>query len=87
MHVLITGGAGFIGSHLVDLHLARGDSVHVVDDLSTGARGNIAQHEDNPNFRFDEAKHGPEGARRFSYLQNYSLRGVTEMHVLFDRID
>lgn len=55
MHVLITGGAGFIGSHLVDLHLSRGDSVHVVDDLSTGARANIARHEDNPNFRFDEA--------------------------------
>lgn len=55
MHVLITGGAGFIGSHLVDLHLARGDCVHVVDDLSTGARANIARHEDNPDFRFDEA--------------------------------
>ena len=55
MHILITGGAGFIGSHLVDLHLARGDRVHVVDDLSTGVQANIAMHEDNPNFRFDEA--------------------------------
>lgn len=55
MHILITGGAGFIGSHLVDLHLARGDRVHVVDDLSTGVHANIAMHEDNPNFRFDEA--------------------------------
>lgn len=55
MHILITGGAGFIGSHLVDLHLARGDQVHVVDDLSTGVRANLAVHEDNPNFRFDEA--------------------------------
>ena len=32
MHILITGGAGFIGSHLADLHLACGDQVHVVDD-------------------------------------------------------
>jgi UDP-glucose 4-epimerase len=55
MHILITGGAGFIGSHLADLHLARGDRVHVVDDLSTGVQANIAMHEDNQNFRFDEA--------------------------------
>lgn len=55
MHVLITGGAGFIGSHLADLHLARGDQVHVVDDLSTGSRANIAAHESNPYFHFDEA--------------------------------
>src|SRR5213595_2345688 len=55
MHILITGGAGFIGSHLVDLHLACGDQVHVVDDLSTGVRANLAAHEQNPNFRFDEA--------------------------------
>ncbi|MFP4640504.1 MAG: GDP-mannose 4,6-dehydratase [Guyparkeria sp.] len=32
MHVLITGGAGFIGSHLVDHHLRKGDRVHVVDN-------------------------------------------------------
>lgn len=55
MHILITGGAGFIGSHLVDLHLARGDQVHVVDDLSTGQLANLAAHMDTPNFRFDEA--------------------------------
>lgn len=55
MHILITGGAGFIGSHLVDLHLAQGDQVHVVDDLSTGVRANLAAHENNPGFRFDEA--------------------------------
>jgi UDP-glucose 4-epimerase len=37
----VTGGAGFIGSHLVDALLARGDEVHVVDDLSTGSRENL----------------------------------------------
>lgn len=42
MRVLITGGAGFIGSHLVDHHLARGDEVVVVDDFSTGRRSNLA---------------------------------------------
>jgi UDP-glucose 4-epimerase len=55
MHVLITGGAGFIGSHLVERHLAKGDQVHVVDDLSTGTLDNIAPFMDLPNFRFDEA--------------------------------
>ncbi len=39
---LVTGGAGFIGSHLADALLARGDSVTVVDDLSTGRRENLA---------------------------------------------
>ncbi len=39
--VLVTGGAGFIGSHVVDAHLARGDQVWVVDDLSSGKRENV----------------------------------------------
>jgi UDP-glucose 4-epimerase len=43
MNVLITGGAGFIGSHLAERLLERGDDVHVVDDLSTGSMQNI-QH-------------------------------------------
>jgi UDP-glucose 4-epimerase len=55
VHVLITGGAGFIGSHLVELHLKRGDKVHVVDDLSTGSLDNLTPFLDNPNFHFDAA--------------------------------
>ncbi len=41
MRVLVTGGAGFIGSHLVDALVARGDEVVVLDDLSTGTRANM----------------------------------------------
>lgn len=41
MKVLITGGAGFIGSHLAEAYLEKGDEVYIVDDLSTGSEGNI----------------------------------------------
>lgn len=55
MRVLITGGAGFIGSHLAEYHLARGDEVHVVDDLSTGSRENVELFRDWEGYRFDDA--------------------------------
>ncbi|MFQ5768825.1 MAG: GDP-mannose 4,6-dehydratase, partial [Acidobacteriota bacterium] len=41
VRILITGGAGFIGSHLAEAHLDAGDEVAVLDDLSTGAMDNI----------------------------------------------
>jgi UDP-glucose 4-epimerase len=41
VRAVVTGGAGFIGSHVVDALLARGDEVHVVDDLSKGKRANV----------------------------------------------
>jgi len=52
---IVTGGAGFIGSHLVDALVAEGRSVLVIDDLAVGRRGNLAQHTANPRFRFVEA--------------------------------
>ncbi len=51
---LITGGAGFIGSHLAEALLARGDAVAVIDDLSSGSRDNIAAIAEHPRFRFVE---------------------------------
>ncbi len=49
---LITGGAGFIGSHLAEYLLARGDEVYVIDDLSTGSISNIAHLKANPRFHY-----------------------------------
>jgi nucleoside-diphosphate-sugar epimerase len=53
--ILVTGGAGFIGSHLVDHLIAAGDHVTAFDDLSTGRYPNIRHLLDHPNFRFVEA--------------------------------
>lgn len=47
--VLVTGGAGFIGSHLTERLVERGDDVTVLDDFSTGRRDNLAALEDNPH--------------------------------------
>lgn len=52
MKALITGGAGFIGSHLADALLARGDEVYALDDLSTGREANISHLKDHPRFHF-----------------------------------
>jgi UDP-glucose 4-epimerase len=51
---LITGGAGFIGSHLADALIARGDDVTLLDDLSTGRLSNVDHLLDLPNVRFVE---------------------------------
>lgn len=55
MKVLVTGGAGFIGSHLVDSLLAGKHQVTVVDDLSNGTRGNLAGHLGKPGLELIES--------------------------------
>jgi UDP-glucose 4-epimerase len=55
MNVLITGGAGFIGSNLAEFHIKRGDSVVAVDNLSTGSLDNIQDLCNHPRFTFIEA--------------------------------
>jgi UDP-glucose 4-epimerase len=55
MRVIVTGGAGFIGSHLVDELLKRGDEVLVIDNLSNGSKKKIEHNFSNPHFSFVEA--------------------------------
>ena len=52
--VVVTGGAGFLGSHVCDALMKRGDQVVVLDSLITGRRENLAQLEDEPGFMFFE---------------------------------
>ena len=52
MHALITGGAGFIGSHLADALLAEGHQVSILDNLSTGAMENVEHLKGRPGFRY-----------------------------------
>ncbi len=61
MRVLITGGAGFIGSHLADNYLERGDEVFILDDLSTGSIDNIRHLRSHPRFHYtiESVHHGP----------------------------
>ena len=57
MRTVITGGAGFIGSHLCERFLAEGDEVFCVDNLLTGSLRNIEQLTENRRFHF--LKHKP----------------------------
>ena len=61
MRILITGGAGFIGSHLADACIQRGDEVFVLDDLSTGSIDNIRHLRGHPRFQYtiESVHHGP----------------------------
>jgi UDP-glucose 4-epimerase len=55
MHILIAGGAGFIGGHLADALIKKGCDVVCADNLCLGSRNMIARHLDNPKFNFYEA--------------------------------
>ena len=59
---MVTGGAGFIGSHMVDLLVAEGFRVHVIDNLVGGRLLNLEQHKTNPDVRFREKRYPHSGA-------------------------
>jgi UDP-glucose 4-epimerase len=83
--VLVTGGAGFIGSHLVEALLARGDRVVVVDDLSTGRRSNLPQS--HPGLttliaRVSDAVGAPDLRRNFDTI--YHLAAAVGVQRVID---
>jgi dTDP-glucose 4,6-dehydratase len=78
--ILVAGGSGFIGSHLCERLLGRGDRVICVDDLSTGQRTNLSAIENNADFRFFEADVCTEfGEELAGLLENWGLDAV--MHL------
>ncbi|TVQ61688.1 MAG: NAD-dependent epimerase/dehydratase family protein [Phycisphaerales bacterium] len=89
---LLTGGAGFIGSHLAERLLARGDRLTVVDDLSTGRRENLPEHprltfihaDLGATLRAFEQTHGhrPDGAERFDEI--YHLAAAVGVGLVMD---
>lgn len=76
-HVLVTGGSGFIGSHLCDLLLSKGYYVSAIDNFITGRKQNITQALKNPKFHFveaDVAKGIDES--KLPFLKEHGLFGV-----------
>ncbi|MCA8949547.1 MAG: NAD-dependent epimerase/dehydratase family protein [Planctomycetes bacterium] len=85
--VLVTGGAGFVGSHLTDELLRRGCRVEVVDDLSTGSLANLAPHANSPRFGLTVASiTDPAVARRAVAAADmvFHLAGVVGVRRLAD---
>ena len=88
-HILVTGGASFIGSHLVDALLERGATVRVVDDLSSGTMDNIRGHREAGRLEFIEADLREPGVARqtieginlvFHLAADHGGRGYVDLH-------
>jgi dTDP-glucose 4,6-dehydratase len=91
-HVIVTGGAGFIGSHLCDRLLEKGYFVTALDNFVTGSRANVAEALRNPKFQLvDVDVSKPLSESDFDFLERHGLDGVLHFAcpaspVDFDRI-
>src|ERR1700728_1525163 len=73
MRVLVTGAAGFLGSHLTDALIAEGHAVIGVDNLCTGSLRNLKQSESEPRLQFLEADVSkPFDPKRVDYVFNFA---------------
>ena len=85
MRVVVAGGAGFLGSHLVDLHVARGDSVVVLDDFTTGTRQNVAHLSSNDAVEIIAADVSAEVSVAGSVDRVYNLASPASPPAYLDR--
>ncbi len=92
-HVIVTGGSGFIGSHLCDLLLKKGYAVTAVDNYITGRRENLREALERPNFDLVKADVSEKilDEKAIPYLKAYGLHGILHFAcpaspVDFDRI-
>src|SRR3989344_5957308 len=73
MRIIVTGGAGFLGSHLCDKLIERGDQVIAIDNFLTGDPGNIAHLQNSPDFQFVEADANEAFPEDLDFDQLYHL--------------
>jgi dTDP-glucose 4,6-dehydratase len=76
-HVIVTGGSGFIGSHLCDLLLSKGYAVTAIDNFVTGRKENVKEALKNPNFRLVELDVArPIDQGKIEFLKTHGLFGL-----------
>lgn len=76
-HILVTGGAGFVGSHLCELLLSRGYAVTALDNLITGRESNLDEAKKNPSFHYLKADVcDPDWEGKMPLLKKYGLHGL-----------